>query len=102
MLKGRELELIPPESLSATDLLWSEPLRETRPMMAVQAIYSNMIGLALLAALWPILLIAGIAARLAAGRGPLFERVECAGFQGVPFLRRGFRVKHALPGNSHL
>lgn len=98
MLQERLLERVPPESIQPIDLLWSETLRETRPMMAVQSIYTNLIGLLLIAALWPLLLIAGLAARLAAGPGPLFERVECAGFQGIPFFRRGFRIKHAATG----
>jgi lipopolysaccharide/colanic/teichoic acid biosynthesis glycosyltransferase len=66
--------------------------------MAAQAVYSNLIGLVLLVVLWPFLISAAIAARIAAGPGPLFERIECAGFQGVPFFRRAFRVKRAFTG----
>jgi lipopolysaccharide/colanic/teichoic acid biosynthesis glycosyltransferase len=86
------------ESLRPVDLLWPDTSRANRPVMAMQAIYSNVIGLALLVALSPVLVIAGIASRLAAGAGPLFEQVECAGFQGIPFRRRRFRVTHAATG----
>ncbi|HLH43826.1 MAG TPA: sugar transferase [Bryobacteraceae bacterium] len=89
---------VPIEKLRPVDLLWPDASRANRPVMALQAIYSNLIGLALLAALSPILILAAVASRLAAGPGALFERVECAGFQGVPFYRRRFRVTHATTG----
>src|SRR5262249_3071672 len=88
----RSLQRIPVESLPPCDLLWTDTARANRPVMALQAIYSNVIGLALLVALSPILIAAGIASRIAAGPGPMFEEVECAGFQGIPFRRRRFRV----------
>ncbi|MBV8841452.1 MAG: sugar transferase [Bryobacterales bacterium] len=99
MNSQRRLERIAPENVSPEDLLASESLRENRATMAVQAVYSNLIGLALLAISFPLLLAAALAARIAAGAGPFFETVECAGFQGVPFYRRGFRLKDANTGN---
>ena len=98
VLEQRLLERISPASLQPMDLLWSEPLRQARPAMAIQSVYSNVIGLALLAVLAPLLLLIAFAARLSAGPGPLFEKVECAGFQGVPFFRRGFRIQHPDTG----
>jgi lipopolysaccharide/colanic/teichoic acid biosynthesis glycosyltransferase len=94
----RWLQRVPVEMLKPGDLLWPDTPRANRPVMALQAVYSNLIGLSLLTTLSPVLLVAGIVSRLAAGPGPLFEQVECAGFQGVPFHRRRFRTKHALTG----
>jgi hypothetical protein len=95
----RSLQRIPVESLRPVDLLWPDTSRANRPVMALQAIYSNVIGLALLVALSPILIAAGIASRIAAGPGPMFEEMECAGFQGIPFRRRRFRVTHVATGD---
>jgi lipopolysaccharide/colanic/teichoic acid biosynthesis glycosyltransferase len=94
----RTLERVPVETLKPSDLLWPDTPRANRPVMALQAVYSNLIGLALLVAFSPLLLVAGIVSRLAAGSGPFFELVECAGFQGIPFHRRRFQTKHALTG----
>jgi lipopolysaccharide/colanic/teichoic acid biosynthesis glycosyltransferase len=95
----RSLQRVPVESLRPVDLLWPDTSRANRPVMALQAIYSNVIGLTLLVALSPILIAAGAASRIAAAPGPMFEEVECAGFQGIPFRRRRFRVTHAATGN---
>ena len=97
-LQERLLERLPVEALRPSDFLWSEPLRANRRIMAVQAVYSNLIGLMLLVAFSPVLVVVGLAARIAAGRGPVFEKVECAGFQGIPFFRRRFRIQHASSG----
>ena len=97
-LQERLLERLPVEALRPSDFLWSEPLRANRRIMAVQAVYSNLIGLMLLVAFAPVLVVVGLAARIAAGPGPVFEKVECAGFQGVPFFRRRFRIQHASSG----
>jgi len=35
---------------------------------------------------------------IAAGRGPILDRAECAGFQAIPFHRLRFRTRHALHG----
>jgi lipopolysaccharide/colanic/teichoic acid biosynthesis glycosyltransferase len=94
----RSLQRVPVETLKPSDLLWPDTPRANRPVMALQAVYSNLIGLALLVAFSPLLLVAGIVSRLAAGSGPFFELVECAGFQGIPFHRRRFQTKHALTG----
>ena len=75
-------------------LLWSEILRANRPVMAVQAVYSNLAGLFLLVCLSPLLLVLALATRLEAGPGPLLETVEYAGFQDIPFYLRRFRTRH--------
>lgn len=79
---------------------WQETLLSNRRIMALQAIYSNLIGLILLVGLSPVLVLLGLAARLAAGPGPVFESVDCTGFQKIPFGRRRFRIHHAVTGNT--
>jgi len=79
---------------------WQETLRSNRRVMAFQAIYSNLIGLVLLVGLSPVLVVLGLAARLAAGPGPVFGSVVCAGFQRIPFSRRHFRIHHAASGKK--
>jgi lipopolysaccharide/colanic/teichoic acid biosynthesis glycosyltransferase len=79
---------------------WQEMLRSNRRIMALQAIYSNLSGLILLVGLSPVLVLLGLAARLAAGSGPVFESVACAGFQKIPFGRRRFRIHHAVTGDT--
>ena len=79
---------------------WQETLRSNRRVMALQAIYSNLSGLVLLVGLSPVLVVLGIAARLAAGPGPVFESVVCAGFQKIPFSRRRFRIHRDSTGEK--
>jgi lipopolysaccharide/colanic/teichoic acid biosynthesis glycosyltransferase len=63
--------------------------------MAIQSVYTNLIGLALLLALSPLMLMAAIAVGLFAGPGPVFESFECAGFQYIPFRLQRFRTTRA-------
>jgi lipopolysaccharide/colanic/teichoic acid biosynthesis glycosyltransferase len=86
------------EKISPLDLLTSGSHRVSRVVMAIQAIYSNLIGITFLVLLSPLLFVGGLLARVAAGPGPLFDKVECAGFQGVPFFRRSFRTVNAITG----
>jgi lipopolysaccharide/colanic/teichoic acid biosynthesis glycosyltransferase len=90
-------------SFGMANVLRAETQRANRRVMALQAIYSNPIGLFLFLVLWPVLLLVGLISRQAAGgSGTLFERVECAGFQGIPFRRRQFRLRHAVTGKKTL
>ena len=68
------------------DLLLSPSLsaRESR-ILAIQAIYTNLIGLVLLIVLSPLLLVVSLAILLFSGGGPVFETVECSGFPQYPF-----------------
>jgi len=86
------------EGLAPADLLSSTAFSASRPIMALQATYSNLLGLALLIALFPVLALVSLVSGFAAGRGPLLERVECAGFQAIPFARLRFRTRHAIRG----
>src|SRR6185295_12557018 len=59
---------------------------------AIQAIYTNLLGLLLLLALAPVLLLVAIAVALFSGRGPVLESAVCAGFQNIPFGLLRFRT----------
>jgi lipopolysaccharide/colanic/teichoic acid biosynthesis glycosyltransferase len=80
--------------LDPEEMLFSSPLAATRSVMALQAIYTNLIGLALLLTMSPVLLIASLCVRLFSG-GPALEFAECAGFQRIPFQLRRFRTRDA-------
>ena len=54
--------------------------------MAIQSVYTNLMALTLLLALSPLLLIATGAIAFFSGPGPVFESIECAGFQYIPFV----------------
>ena len=74
------------------DLLLSSSLRGDSRTMAIQAIYTNLIGLFFLVALSPVLLLVSLAIALSPGGGPVFESVDCAGFRYIPFQRLRFRT----------
>jgi lipopolysaccharide/colanic/teichoic acid biosynthesis glycosyltransferase len=60
--------------------------------MAIQAVYTNLVALTLLLALSPLLLILCAAVACFSGPGPVFESLECAGFQYIPFRLLRFRT----------
>lgn len=78
--------------LQPEQLLFSSPLSATRSVMALQAIYANLIGLALLLALSPVMAVCALAVALFTN-GPVIEYTESAGFQRIPFQRRRFRTR---------
>lgn len=80
------------ERLRPMDLMLSSALRGDSRTMAIQAVYTNLIGLALLILLSPVLLIAALAVKCGSGPGPVFESFECAGFQYIPFRLLRFRT----------
>jgi lipopolysaccharide/colanic/teichoic acid biosynthesis glycosyltransferase len=71
----------------------SPALAASPAMMSLQATYSNLVGLAFLVTLSPLLVALAVLSRIAAGPGPMLDRVECAGFQGIPFQRLYFRTR---------
>lgn len=88
-------------SFRMANVLRAETQRANRRVMALQAVYSNLIGLTLLLVLSPVLVILGILSRQAAGGGgTLFDREECAGFQGIPFRRRRFKTRNVNTGQK--
>lgn len=84
---------VPWDRLEPRDFLFSSPLYATRSVMALQAIYTNVIGLALLGLLSPLLAATALLVGLLSGRGPILESAECVGFQRIPFRRLRFRTR---------
>jgi lipopolysaccharide/colanic/teichoic acid biosynthesis glycosyltransferase len=80
------------ERLQPVDVLLSSALRGDSRTMAIQSVYTNLIGLTLLLALSPFLLIVAVAVALFSGPGPVLENLECAGFQYIPFRLLRFRT----------
>jgi lipopolysaccharide/colanic/teichoic acid biosynthesis glycosyltransferase len=80
------------ERLEPVDLLLSSAFRGDSRTIAIQSVYSNLIGLSLLLALSPLMLITALALVLFSGPGPVFESFECAGFQYIPFRLLRFRT----------
>lgn len=80
------------QRLDSVDLLLSPRLNVNHSAIALQAIYTNLIGLALLLLFSPILIVAGVITAISTGGSPL-ERVECLGFQRIPFNLLRFRTR---------
>ena len=78
--------------LAPADMLLSPSLCADSRTLAVQAIYTNLIGLLFLVALSPLLALVTLAILLFAGPGPALESVECSGFQRIPFRLLRFRT----------
>ena len=70
----------------------SPRLKIARSAIALQAIYTNVIGLALLVLLSPVLAAAAILVALTTACPPL-ESAECPGFQRIPFRALRFRTR---------
>ena len=75
-----------------SDFVLSPALTPNRRAMAIQSVYTNLIGLLLLLMSLPLMLLIALAVALFSGRGPVFEGVECLGFQKIPFQRFRFRT----------
>jgi len=67
-----------------------------RQKLALQAIYSNVLGLAALAIAAPVMITAAIALKLSAPRVPLLEQYRAIGLHGVPFDRLRFQSRSKL------
>jgi lipopolysaccharide/colanic/teichoic acid biosynthesis glycosyltransferase len=79
------------------DLLLSPSLSPESRILAIQAIYTNLIGLFMLIVLSPVLLAVTLAIALFSDSGPVFETVECSGFRNIPFLLLRFRTRRMSP-----
>lgn len=88
------------ECFAPADFVLSPALTSNRSAMAIQAIYTNLIGLFLLVALLPFLTVIALAIFLFCGRGPILEGVECLGFQNIPFQRFRFRTHRTGAGRQ--
>jgi lipopolysaccharide/colanic/teichoic acid biosynthesis glycosyltransferase len=80
------------ERLQPVDILLSSALRGDSRTMAIQSVYTNLIGLALLLALSPIMLIVGLLSAVFSGPGRVLDSIECCGFQYIPFRLQSFRI----------
>ena len=80
------------QRLDPLDLMLSLRLSMNRSAVALQAIYTNVIGLALLVLLSPVLVLAAVLVTLT-NPGPPIEGMECPGFQRIPFRAFRFRTR---------
>jgi lipopolysaccharide/colanic/teichoic acid biosynthesis glycosyltransferase len=78
--------------LYPAEMLLSPALSADSRTMAIQAIYTNLIGLFFLIALSPVLAVTTLAVALFSGPGPILESVECSGFQKISFRLLRFRT----------
>jgi lipopolysaccharide/colanic/teichoic acid biosynthesis glycosyltransferase len=87
------------DALSPMDLLFSRSTNADRMGMALQSIYTNVAGVALLMVLSPLLILPAAAIALFGRGGPVLELDECLGFQMIPFklLRFGTRGRDGRP-----
>jgi lipopolysaccharide/colanic/teichoic acid biosynthesis glycosyltransferase len=88
------------DALRPTDLLFSRSTNADRMGMAVQAIYTNVIGVASLVALSPLLALPAAAIALLGRGGPVLEHTQCLGFQMIPFKLLRFGT-HGRDGRPH-
>ena len=79
------------QHLSPSDLLFSVTPITGRALLAFQAVYKNLIGLGLLIAFAPVLILLSLLIAVFTG-GPAMEHIECPGFQGIPFQMFRFRT----------
>jgi lipopolysaccharide/colanic/teichoic acid biosynthesis glycosyltransferase len=89
------------QQLSPSDLLFSVTPVTGRAMLALQAIYKNLIGLGLLVVSAPLLTLISLLTAIAAG-WPATEHIECAGLQRIPFRLVRFRTTLADGGRFWL
>jgi len=76
-------------------LLFGE-IAPKRQNLAMQAIYSNLLGLAALALSSPVMILSAIALKISAPSVPLMEPYRAAGLYGVPFDRLRFQSRAGL------
>jgi lipopolysaccharide/colanic/teichoic acid biosynthesis glycosyltransferase len=79
-------------ALDPAEILLSPALCPESRTMAIQAIYTNLIGLFFLIVLSPVLVLTAIAVALFSGPGPVLESAECSGFHKIVFRLLRFRT----------
>lgn len=67
--------------------------------LALQAIYINLLGLAGIVLLMPVLILIALLVKIFVG-GTVLDPVPCVGYRGIPFDLQRFRVKRALRGEN--
>lgn len=78
-------------ALHPFELLFSSAFMASRAAMAVQAVYTNVLALGLLLLLSPLLLLVVVSTWISASV-PALERIECPGFEQIPFQLLRFRT----------
>jgi len=91
-LYERLFERVYCRGLEPAEMLLSPSLCADSRTLAIQAIYTNLIGLIFLIALSPIMIVVALAILLFARPGPAIESIECSGFQRIPFRLLRFRT----------
>ena len=94
-LYERQLERVYCRDLRAAEMLLSPFLYADSRTLAVQAVYTNLIGLFFLMFLFPFLFLGAAVVFLFGGPGPVIESVECVGFQKVPYRLLRFRTRRS-------
>jgi lipopolysaccharide/colanic/teichoic acid biosynthesis glycosyltransferase len=99
-IQERLLYRVSSEGLQPTSVVLSPALRASSRIMAIQAVYTNLIGLIFLFALMPLMVLVALWI-MVTGPGPVFQSVDCAGFQKIPFRRLRFRVRRGDGSGSY-
>ena len=87
------LSRVPWKARHPVDLLLDSAPNQFRSVAAIQAIYTNVIGLSLLLALAPFFVLVSIAILVLSPGGSVMEKCACVGYQGVPFRLLRFRTR---------
>ena len=98
----KRLHRVAIQELDRRELLFAPALKSGRHIMAIQAIYTDLVGLLFLVFLSPLLVLTALMVAMFCGPGPIIESVECAGFQYVPFRLLRFRTRTARTGRRNL
>lgn len=99
-LNEKVLYRVKAECFAPSDFVLSPALTSNRGAMAIQAVYTNLIGLVLLLLALPLMAVIALATLLFSGRGPVLEGIECLGFQNIPFQRFRFRTHRSGRGRE--
>lgn len=89
------------EDLEPAELLLSPALRADHRTMAIQAVYSNLIGTFFLLMFAPALVLGSLGVAIFSRPGPTFETIDCVGFQNIPFRLLRFRTRR-MDGSGRL
>jgi lipopolysaccharide/colanic/teichoic acid biosynthesis glycosyltransferase len=88
------LESLTPGRLIYAKGLWAQPAG-----VALQSVWVNLLALALLVILAPLLLLIAAAVKLTS-HGPVLESSNCTGFEGLPFDKLAFRCARRPAGGD--
>jgi lipopolysaccharide/colanic/teichoic acid biosynthesis glycosyltransferase len=85
------LERIAWQQMHPADLLFFLNPTVSPAMLAFQSVYKNLLGLALRIIFAPLMIVTSLLIILFT-KGPALERIECLGFQRIPFQMLRFRI----------